>query len=102
MTYRNMRTAATLFILLGVAGIQSACTGSGPINSTSSEKIVWPAGQVEPRIAYVGSVSQPKDMGISQGLMGVLKAMAMGKEDTSMILPMAVKLNDQGQMYVDD
>jgi outer membrane protein assembly factor BamB len=95
---------AVVFVLFVITVILVACASGGRIESKtdSKEDIVWPPGESAPRIEYMGSISKPEDINISQGLIGILKAVAIGEEDNSMVLPMAITTNKMNQLFVAD
>lgn len=102
MKYRAVRVVVGLLLLLVASALLMSCAGNARIGEGTSRDVVWPSKPSMPRIAYSGSVSQPEDLGISKGLFGILKAAAVGEEDSSMILPMAVVPNGKGQLFVSD
>ncbi len=79
-----------------------SCSSNAPVRSVDDEERVWPDYSSSPRIEYVQSVKRAEDMGIRQGLMGFLKTIAVGKENTNIVLPMAVISNGKGQLFVAD
>ncbi len=104
MKYIKIKPICVIVISLVAILIEVSCTGNR--NTTTrldqSESRVWPIAPSEPRIKYLGSIYQPDDLGISEGIFGILKAAAIGEEDNSMILPMAIVVNDNGQLFVSD
>ncbi len=93
-----------LFVLAVFTVMLGSCAGGGRIEREADVKgdIVWPPGESAPRIEYIGSISRPDDIEISQGFIGMLKAVAIGKEDNSMVLPMAIARNNLNQLFVAD
>jgi len=91
-------------ILLGCVILEVSCTGAPQYKdeNTQSIDLIWPSPPSKPRIAYVGSISKPADLNIKQGILGLMKELAIGKEDNRQILPMAAIDNGYGQLFVAD
>lgn len=94
-----------IFILaVATSLLFTACSGLEPatIKPSSDAILVWPPEPDAPRIKYIGSLSRPKDLGITKGFLSMLSDVALGKEDNGMVLPMAVVENAQKQLYIAD
>lgn len=89
---------------LSTAILLTSCTNSTSIKSldNTGERISWPTAPSIPRIEYRDSFSKPADLKISRGIFGILRDIAIGEEDTSMILPMATAINRYKQLFVAD
>ncbi|MCU7905647.1 MAG: hypothetical protein KZQ76_07245 [Candidatus Thiodiazotropha sp. (ex Epidulcina cf. delphinae)] len=104
MSNTRQHQAWFLLLLFSAGLLLGACTGRGPatVKHDASMELVWPLAPAEPRIKYIGDLSHPEDLGITKGLLGMLSAVAMGREDHSMVLPMAVVENGLQQIFVAD
>lgn len=104
MSTTSQRHTWVLCLLLGSGILLGACTGQGPatVKHDASVALVWPPAPAKSRIKYIGDLSHPEDLGITKGLLGMLSEVATGKEDNSMVLPMAVVENGLKQIFVAD
>ena len=68
-----------------------------------TEKVVWPLPPDPPKITYVTSFTERKDMGIKKGFFQKLKEWVVGKEDEPRVLrPTGVFSDGNGTVYVTD
>ena len=102
MTSQYIKKIIYICFSLWCSVVLLSCATERQIKVSSGERVTWPTAPLKPRIEYVASLSKPEDLGISQGLIGFLKEAAIGKVDTSMVLPMAVVENGRGQLLVAD
>ncbi len=102
MKYSRSTTGIYPLPLLGTVIVMLSCSSNAPVPRIEDEVRAWPEDSPSPRIEYVQSVMRAEDMGIRQGLMGFLKTIAVGKEDTNIVLPMAVVSSVKGQLFVAD
>lgn len=79
----------------------SACTSQPQIASTEPAP-VWPAPPETPRIAYIKSFSQPKELGITKGVFTKILELVVGASDLRLVRPMAVVVTPDGTIYVAD
>lgn len=64
--------------------------------------ILWPEPPEVPRISYVNAVSQPRDLGIEEGvLQGFLRYLA-GRPQTPLVSPHGLTVDAEGRLYVVD
>jgi DNA-binding beta-propeller fold protein YncE len=103
MKYIKLDIVFVIIISFFAIFVEISCTSNRQIETRleHSENLVWPPAPSVSRIKYLGSLHQPDDLGINEGLFGLLKAAAIGKEDNSMILPMAIAVNDD-ELFVSD
>ena len=101
---RFAKSTSLLVVALSATIIFNSCTNGAYIKSLNNtgEMISWPTAPSIPRIEYKDSFSKPTDLNISRGLLGLLRDIAIGEEDTSMILPMATAINGEKQLFVAD
>lgn len=80
--FARLRSLGLLFALGGCsAGIAPQPAGLLP---------EWPPAPDPARIAYVGSISRPDDMGISRSVLQRLRDVVLGADDQRLVRPMAV------------
>lgn len=91
----SLRFAWFGFLLL------TACAAQPQVASTEPLP-VWPAPPEAPRIAYVQSLSQPEDLGITKGFFTKMYEFVVGSSELHLIRPMAVVVTPDGTIYVAD
>ena len=69
--------------------------------AADAKAVVWPAAPAAPRIAFVQSFSEPKDLGIKKGFFRRFGEIFTGSETRRLIRPMSVLALD-GVIYVGD
>jgi len=91
-----------LMLLAGM--VIAACSNQATIKASAqaTENLVWPPAPLSPRIKFIEAFANPEDLNITNGVFGLLKELAAGKENNSLILPMATVVNDLGQIFVAD
>ncbi len=72
-----------------------------PAGQVASEPIVWPSPPAPSRIRYVGSISVPKDVGITKSFLGRLAAAIFSRPEDRLVRPTGVAERD-GIIYVAD
>jgi DNA-binding beta-propeller fold protein YncE len=81
----------------------SACAQvSVPPVAQPSKELVWPAPPAAARIAYVQSIAQPLDLGITPGFFQRLGNFLVGSEEVRLVRPMAVVTGADAAVYVAD
>jgi DNA-binding beta-propeller fold protein YncE len=104
MKYMDLTASITIFLLFSMAMLLQSCAVTTGVETMqdSAQGLAWPPPPSVARIAYVGSLAQPDDLHISQGFFGMLRTLAIGDEDNSMMLPMAVVKSGLDQLFVAD
>lgn len=104
MKYLSLTATMTILLLCSMIMLLPSCAVTPEVETMqgSAQGLVWPPPPNVARIAYVGSLAQPEDLHISQGFFGLLRTLAIGDEDNSMILPMAAVKNGLNQLFVAD
>lgn len=93
-----LRGLALSLALAALAG----CTGMVVQQAGPARVILWPEPPAVPRISFVGTLSRPQDMGITEGaLAGLLRYLA-GRPDTPMVSPHGITVDAAGRLYVVD
>jgi sugar lactone lactonase YvrE len=101
MSLQKARTAAAV----GLLGVALACaTGAGapPAWDQSGVERAWPQPPERARIAYVGEIRSPSDLGRRPGFVQQLKTVIFGSEPAPMVRPTAVAVNEAGVLVVAD
>ncbi len=92
-----MARAAAAF---GLSLLLAACATHLP-EPQARAPLLWPAGPDLPRIAYVGSITRPADLGIERGFLKRIVDVVFGAPDARIVRPMAVLAVGQ-VLYVAD
>jgi DNA-binding beta-propeller fold protein YncE len=98
-----MKPGATKLFLAGLAAVLLAsCAGEPPAPKVSAR--VWPSPPDEPRIAYVGSYSSPRDIGQSESLLTRAGHWLTGETGENLALrkPFGLALDEEGNLCVTD
>jgi DNA-binding beta-propeller fold protein YncE len=94
-------TAYLLAILLGV----TSCGTPAPVAAPSVVAgPVWPAAPATPRIAYVGAISSPADLGIKTSVLRRFGRWLIGQggETSRLLKPFGLAVDDVGNLLVTD
>jgi sugar lactone lactonase YvrE len=99
MTNYFLRLSRYLMPLLALALL--ACATPVDVKPEAPSTLVWPAPPDAPRIAFVRTISAPKDLGLTKGFFRRLSDFIFGEAQERLIRPMAVL--EVGQvLYVAD
>ena len=86
---------------MGLALSACAPVSTSPPAAPSAER-AWPAPPSAARIAYVQSIAQPRDLGITPGFFRRLGDFLVGGEELHLVRPMAVVTGADAALYVAD
>lgn len=98
--YKTKAMSMSLFLLLVLVACAPGVKES--YQKPSAEKLVWPAPPTRPRLAFVKSVTRPRDLGISKGITQGLREIFTGPRDVRIVRPMAVVASPEGKVFVAD
>jgi len=79
----------------------NACTSSEPVLQANSD-LFWPSAPEQARIAFVASISGPKDLGIGKGFFQWLREVFTGGVSRQLVKPMAVTVTADKVIFVAD
>lgn len=95
-----MRSGILLILAMVMLG---ACSGVQPVAELPLPAgPVWPDNGEPVRIRFIGSVSQPQDLAISQGVWSRFWDMLVGAAQRRLVNPMGIDVDDSGALYVVD
>jgi len=95
-----MRSGILLILAMVMLG---ACSGVRPVAELPLPTgPVWPDNGEPVRIRFIGSVSQPQDLAISQGVWSRFWDMLVGAAQRRLVNPMGIDVDDSGTLYVVD
>ncbi|MDH5306006.1 MAG: 6-bladed beta-propeller, partial [Myxococcales bacterium] len=97
----SLHRAAAALILGACAACASCATAPRAWNEPGAE-LVWPEPPERARIAYVGAIRSPADLGVGSGWLDRLAAAVFGAEQARMVRPIAVAVNGAGVLVVAD
>lgn len=99
-----MKRNLLIFSLLSLLLVASGCS-QNEIKFNSKKEIsdlIWPAKPNKPRIAYAGSFTNAKDLGIEKGFFKWVADLFTGEEDKRLVTPMGIVSTYDNILYVAD
>jgi DNA-binding beta-propeller fold protein YncE len=97
-----MHGCLSIVLCAGLAGLNAGCANRPATERPPNPVILWPAPPEVPRISFVNTVSQPADMGITDGALGSLLRILSGKRATPVVNPHGLAVDVAGRLYVVD
>jgi len=89
--------------LLGLLTVSGCAQPKGPVFPPLDKPIVWPGGEEQPRISYVGSLSSDRDLKPGQSFFESVGEALFGKKSGyGMIAPYAVCTDGRDRVFVSD
>lgn len=111
MVQQAVKTILSLTIALLLATPHAWAEETPPVKAAPQAKqqaapapgLVWPSPPLRPRIRYLGSVSNPEDIGRKKGFFRKAWEFIRGEQDDEQVVrPMAVALDGQDRLLVGD
>lgn len=100
------RSITIIALLMTVIWFSMLHGCSAPVKSFSPAYAtagkIWPSSPEKPRIAYGGSFSTPEQLGIEKSFFSKVVEFFSGKENITLIQPMAVTVDRNNVIYVAD
>jgi sugar lactone lactonase YvrE len=96
------RSLATVVVLIGAVALGMAAIAR-PWPSPPAQGPVWPPAPQPPRVHYLSSVSEPRDIGAGPSLFGRLANVVLGKSRQPRLLrPRGIAVDSTGRVVVAD
>jgi DNA-binding beta-propeller fold protein YncE len=91
----------TMAIFVAIALAAGSCAGRGGIQEPRPE-IVWPPSPQQPRIRFIGTVSEPPDLRITDSVFKKIWAYIIAQPASTLVAPYGVQTDAAGRLYVVD